>query len=138
MVLKPITQALLRKAYRHPEIIWTVALVLTLLGASCTLASTVTGAGAGAGLGALISPEVAVLTAATGAALGYAAAPPEETLEIPEGTVTVINESPDSAWGLLGKIVEVSPGLILAAALLWLISLFAPPPNEWLRKLRKN
>lgn len=139
MVIKLVTNALMDKAHKHPEIIWTVALILCLLGASCTLASTVGGAGAGAGLGSLVSPEVAILSAAAGAALGYAAAPPDESLTIPDGTpLTVINESPDSAWGLLGKIVEVAPGLLLAFALVWIISLFAPPPTRWFKRKEKK
>jgi len=106
--------------------------------------SSATGAAGGAALGSLAGPGGAALGGAAGSLGGTVIAesfekPAVTPMVLPSGEI--IMPQPETGWGLLGKLVDAFPMLIFWGVLIWILSLFAPSPLDWLKrriKLRKQ
>jgi len=100
--------------------------MLVLLGTmlcclSCSSLAPIVGASGGAALGSLAGPGGAALGGAAGAAAGEMAYPADAP-------------PPDTVWGLLAKLLDQAVWLAILIAVVYLLTLFAPPPKEWLKR----
>jgi len=111
--------------YKGLRIFGLVAVGCMAMGAfcSCSTLAPITGAGAGAAVGSLFGPGGAALGGAAGAAGGELVYPPE-----------VEAVPPDTIWGLLSKLIDQAAWLAIVVGILYLITLFAPPPKEWFKR----
>ena len=99
--------------------------------------SSATGAAGGAAIGSLAGPGGAALGGATGALGGSIIAESftqQEVTPIVTPTGEIIMPQPETGWGLLGKLIDAFPMLIFWGVLIWLLSLFAPSPLDWLKR----
>ena len=91
---------------------------------SCSTLAPIAGAGTGAAVGSLFGPGGAALGGAAGAAGGELVYPPEQIAAPP----------PETIWGLLSKLIDQAAWLAIVAGLLYVVTLFAPPPKEWFKR----
>ena len=119
--------------------LWILSMVCAMGG--CSMLSAAGGAAGGAAIGSLGGPGGAALGGAAGSLTGHIVAdsmaePTAQPVVLPSGEVVM--PQPETAWGLLGKLLDVAPGLIILGIILWLISLFAPSPVSSFRKFLSN
>ena len=118
--------------------LWILSMVCAMY--SCSMRSAAGGAAGGAAIGSLGGPRGAALGGAAGSLTGSVVA--DSFQEAPQPVVLpsgeIVMPQPETAWGLLGKLLDVAPGLIILGIVIWLLSLFAPSPVESIRNFLSN
>ena len=88
---------------------------------SCSSLAPIVGASGGAAIGSLAGPGGAALGGALGAAAGEIAYPADAP-------------PPDTVWGLLAKLLDQAVWLAILIGVVYILTLFAPPPKEWFKR----
>ena len=108
-------------------LIWGLLLTILLFFMGCATIAPPIFAGAGGALGSIAGPEGAALGALGGASAGQMLFPSDTTPPPPEGILDLLSRLADKAFWIF-----------ILFGIIWLVSLFAPPPQLWFKSILKR